>query len=1068
MGSADDELEQAEAHYDRRFRELKHATFNAYERLLEHYTSGEIANHTGLGSSTIRKLGSDGDKSGWKTPTFDTCRKIDELGLNPPIGAGETALRVDFGLTGYRQLLMDAAARLEEAKKAQKLERRKSMLVEGDRREYEAPLPRYLSDLQGALSVTARWLPFIDISKGFELRSVSIRKRPPTEHDAFAAYDDASPDLAGDVGWRQAITEVPVAIVLADGGFGKTWLLRHHALTLCHAAIEAFERGDEPKDIVIPIVVHAADLARQWRIAVGGEQAVIAAASAGLTSAGVTVSPAMRELLLRRFEQAEPLHILVDAYDEIFDDGQRAAFGQALRWLHGKTAGHVRLLVTSRRAGYEDPFDPRTNHPAPQYMTLGLLDEPQVRHLWSSWFDARGEEVPTKRLEPAIAPESPLRRFVQVPLIAAFCAWVAETDTVAPTRAGLYGQVVDRFLQLAWKADSPHLEGSHRQDRARRDAHLASLTDLAWGMANSGDNWHDAIEVTDCDRVLAGSGPVPQQGRSYSWEPIRQLGILTQPGAFNGDALGDAPVMWIHRSVAEYLAATRLTTLSTDAVDSVLRDRSWFHPAWANVLDFAIGLEVTSGNQGAVSAVLRRHALSDDDGLGWFATVYAAAAGGLPPDPDARDAVIRRIWRLHEVGIISAPHLGRVLALVPEANPKEIVDLLLQRIEEVGPSHDAWTAIAWSGEPGRSKLTELIQNSPTAAGAAAALFTVNPSGAVEAMRRRVFTELPLHAEDAPVMSELDNESVDLLAQRYRAAPDSHQLCEALAWTRSPTAKQIFGKLLGDDDPRIRRTAAHGVGMWYRNDLDREGFGTLLRLLRHDPDPDMKRQIMALLEVIAATVPWIESALQRAVAARQREHPEPTDDLEWLAANLNPASPMLSKALAAVRNDPQLFKQPVIDALGTLTQLALRGRLDARYIGDCLIIGGPQLIAFAANLIQTDQLDADAAGSLALGLCYATEGDPAVYSAIVAAAKAHRHPLLEVALQFHKSATDVRLGALVGALNALSESNAPVVHTWTTAIRALLLALPYDRRIAWKPSCSEATARLLSRATADRQ
>lgn len=346
--------------------------------------------------------------------------------------------------------------------------------------------------------------------------------------------------------------------------------------------------GADPSQVPVPLWMHAADLARFWDAGGGAVSVARAALIEPCQESGFVPSPELREFLAARLAPtASPTHLLVDAYDEVFDDRLRACVARALRWLAqmSRPQKGPRVVLACRHAGYDDPFDRRADTgdaegcpSAPRYFYLGVLDEPQVRQLWERWFTPRRLPVPSDRLEPAIAPNSPLRRFVHVPLIAAFCAWVAERDVVSATRTGLYGQVVRRFLAQSWKVESRGSEGSLRQDVAWQGSLKAKLAALAWHMATAQGQWRDAVPVEECETVLAAVVPATLPGRSHTWEPVRQIGILVQPGTSQDDALSDARVAWIHRSMHEYLTARRLVDRTPDEVAELIDHRAWLHP----------------------------------------------------------------------------------------------------------------------------------------------------------------------------------------------------------------------------------------------------------------------------------------------------------------------------------------------------------------------------------------------------------------------------------------------------------------------------------------------------------
>lgn len=662
-------------------------------------SSAQLGVRIGYNGTQIRQLVSDGDARGWKPRSLKCCEAIDEYVRKHGLGAPELApLRVayDRANTALKaaEMSLRAAGTDEDG-------------AEARRASHTAELTAYLRTLKEVLGETQAWIPHNDLDAAFQKRAVKISVSPPRSPEDEALYVSRAALPRGDVSWTGAMRGVPVAVVVADAGYGKTWLLRRHGRELCDGALAALAAGEDPSDVEIPLWMHAGDLARGWSSDDPPAEAVVRTGMRTARDRGFVASARLTELLAQRLSaDAAPVHVLVDAYDEVFDDASRASVRRALVWLRAlsRRGSGPRLVFTSRGAGYADPFtDGDQEAQAPHYLEPGVLDEEQVRALWEQWFGARGEQVPADRLEPVLAPTSPLRGFARIPLIAAFCAWVAEVDTVATSRSGLYEQVLRRFLAQSWKE-----HGATRQDGGLRATLDKALTELAWTMATAGPVWRDAIAVAGCEAELERAGLQPSRDHSRTWLAVREVGILVQAAAHGPDPLGDGPVLWIHRSVQEFLVARKLVTLSEDSLSDVLGGRAWMQPEWGEVIHFAIGLETVAGGARPVTEGLRSLALDGRDGLGWFATTFAGAGAGMPPDPSARRAIVERVWALQGAGFITPVRLANVLALVPEARPEEIAAIFLDK----EPGRETWEALAWCGEPGRRALTEVIVSAP--------------------------------------------------------------------------------------------------------------------------------------------------------------------------------------------------------------------------------------------------------------------------------------------------------------------------------------------------------------------
>jgi hypothetical protein len=1065
---------RAQREQERRAYELKDATFRVLDALRARGLTGvSIVRETvrmgmPLSRSVVAKLTSDGDVSGWRPPSPQTCRTVDALCR---------ACGIQSELARRREALDHAAAALQNARAVDRAADTARNLSYAQRDAVQSELRDFLTASSRVLSRTAPWLPYRRLDSGFAERFVKVSDQAPTPDPDSGLYQVVPP--RGTVRWDRAVEGLRIAVVLADAGYGKTWQLRRHYLRLCEQAHSALDRGAALADIPLPLWVAAADLACCW--AAGGEgpaAAVITAAASEPRRAGVTMGSGLASFLADRLATGVT-HVLIDAYDEVFDDSLRFALKQALGWLTDRDrVPGARIILASRRAGYDQPFDVRAGAPeegdgdeppptdCPWYLYLGPLEEAQIRNMWADWFSERGSAVPEDRLEPAVAPNSPLRRFVGVPLVAAFCAWVAERETVSFTRTGLYGQVLNRFLAQVWKPDPAPGSGSLRQDGARRARLEGALTELAWVMATEDGRWCDAVDVRRCEQVLMAYGPAAPAGRSHTWEPLRQVGILVQPDG-GEDVPGEGPVLWIHRSVQQYLAARKLIQLGPD-VNAVVMG-VWLHPAWGDVLDFAIGLEAGTAGDDAVTRAMHAHAAGPDDPLGWYSAVSAAASAGLPAGRAARGAVLERVWRLHRAGLLSPVHVARVLALVPGADPEAVVRALAGRLESPAADRkEVWRALAWTGKPGRMLLAGLVRESPEAVGAAAALYATDPRAAVAALRDRVAEDLPLGGADARVLRELDEHAVGLLAERYEAEPESDERADWLGLTRHSLAREVLSapEWLRHATAQIRFAAAYGLAGWYGTDIDRDGLEILLGIALHDPLPELRRRIRSRLQSIAEDVPWVEASLDEVFDELYQDPTQPEiSDRESLAVALREVGPATHKAVAMLIVEPRLIDGPVREALLDLLLRALRGELEPELTADVAraVIERFGVTTFAepaCSVLREADADPLAVARVAIGLAWAVPGDREVFEVLATCAGSHPHPLTEAVLHTYDLPLAMKCDVLGRALLALTSARPVAVEVWSGALRSLLeKATQHDRR-QFRGLCAAATEHLL--------
>jgi len=1089
-----DQRDAARARAEAARQALRQAAIAAYRALRESGRStSTIARGLGRTPQTLRKLGADGPKEGWQVQSERFYAAVDAY----------TAGRRDLPTTGLAELrraLARATAEVTAAEAALQAAGHEIDAATADGAALGGDLRRYLEALVDTVGRTLGWLPYGDLDAGFEQRRVSVSDDPPTVGTARTMPLRSRSLLRGDVRWERAIDQVPVAVVLADAGSGKTWLLRHHGRLLARQALAALDVGAAPAAVAVPLLMHAGELARAWTGGRSPSDAVVAAGLLLARAAGFGGSLPLRRYLADRLRPgAPPVHVLVDAYDEVFDDGQRTALAEALGWLAGmvRRSSGPRLVLTSRWSGYDDPFLPDFGADdnddgdglsdaefadrearQPRYLQLGVLDEHQVRRLWDRWFELRGRPLPAERLEPAIAPRSPLRRFVHVPLIAAFCAWVAEEETVGQARSQLYEQVLRRFLAQPWKV-GPAPTGSLRQDGARRRMIEDALVVLAWEMAAARPHWRDAVDVGECESILAAAGlPVPSD-RSRTWDPVRTLGILVQAGTVQagtvqadmagGQApapvLGEGPVLWVHGSVHEFLTARRLVTLGEPAAREVLDERCWSRPEWGNVLDFALGLEAAGRDEARpVTRALRGLALGGEDGLGWYAMVFTAAGAGMPPDPDQRQRVADRVWGLHRAGMLSAASLAELLAGTAESDPNDVVGAVYGAVGTGGPDQATWDALAWCGAPGRAFLAGVVASAADVGGAAAALYRVDPPAAVAALRRRLAAPLPVHAADAAVLRDIDEPDVQALADRYRRQPGSEALARTLGWTEHPLARDLLRSTLADDEPRVRRTAAAGLVASYGNDIDRPTFDLLVGVATADPDPDTRLAVREKLAVIGMSVPWVETALGDVVGTLYRPLGVASlDTPEAIAAALRTTGPATELAVQMLLEGPELVAGPIAEEMTLVTLRALAGDYGVALTSKVARVAGKEtFLGLALPRLASGDVPDDPVRQARLlgGLGLAFPDEEEVFAAILDAAPQADHEDVDGVLRLSTVPAPRRLEIVCDRLVGLTEPAPVSVRIWTDLARHLLVQLPEVDRQRFREPFALATTHIL--------
>jgi hypothetical protein len=1003
--------------------ELKRACLRAYAEFRHrNFTSGKVAGGSGLTASVVRKLGADGDQQAWRVPTPHTCARIDEFCRIRDLP--------DFRLSELRERLDKSGWRRPTDKS----------------RQGGAAVPPYLTELLRVMSAAPNWMPFTQIGEGFQDRTLyaSYLVPAPAEDDEVSGVRIPR----GDVPWSNALLGAKIAVVIADAGFGKSWQTRRHAAQL---AEDALADPDPDAGCPVPLWLHAAELADGWP---GSDpvELLVDVATAPIRQAGIDTRGMQDDLATLVKDGEVPVTFLIDAYDEVIGDGHRAAIRQALTWLASyvrERAGY-QVLLTSRAAGYDDPFDDDGDD-EPLYLYLGGLAEVQIRRLWQGWFDRRGEPLPHRRLEAVLAPGSALRQFAHVPLIAAFCAWVAEVETVGQTRAQLFDQVVQRFLARAWKRDEPSVAGNltSRDDGARRASMAAALAELAWTMGCAGQ-WNDTIEIASCETVLKQHGLSPVAGHSLTFEAVRGIGVLVQPAAIGSSTLlGDGLVSWIHRSVHEFLAARHLLTMDPEVVRGVV-DRAWLSAPLTGVLDFALGLASDGGSrQGPVRPSIDEFIASDRDALGYYTLMVAASEAGTAADA-------QRLWSLSQAGLISPESAASALARSGYAdNQEDLVELLLQARNAA--RRGVFDALAWCGQPGRAALADIVAHDQDADGASAALHRVDPESAVAAVQARIQAGLPVGAADEACLREAGRDAVALLRTAAEDRPASAVDATALGLSHRPEALATLRKHLAHSDPAVRHAALLGISSWYGYALDADGCALLLRVALEDDDPNLRVTAREILTRIGLSLPWVDRAANDVFEyLHDSTTHSPMIDLASLAERLWPVGPATHKVVVMLSLDPMFLDPQMNEPLAKLRESGLAGELEpdlTKDLADLLKTGftDPARAVLSRSALTGAQLD-----NLAGGLAMAVPDDPELFGLLVQAVGRQRSLILDGISRNYNLPADDRVRVVTAAVLALDSFDDTRIRVWVELLRQLLYAMPFQQRRTVRDDCQAAT------------
>jgi hypothetical protein len=920
----------------------------------------------------------------------------------------------------------------------------------------ERVLRSYLSELARTLRAAPQWMPFAVIDDAFQRRMVSVSHQSPSpkQDDELASVRVQR----GDVPWVSALETTRVVVVIADAGYGKSWQSRHHAALLAADALDESDVEASP----IPVWMHTGDLARSWP---GGRpsDAVVDAATQGLRWQGVDTRT-MQDVLGDRFADPEAqCVVVVDAYDEVLGDSRKAA-RHALAWIANwaREGSGRQLIVTSRAAGWDEPIGRISDDDREMiYLRLGGLEEPQVRRLWQAWFDRRSAAVPYDRLAPVLAPGSSLRQFARIPLIAAFCARVAEADTVASTRSQLFEQVVRRFMARAWKSqDDTGAAAGDAEDGARLALLGTALNELAWVMSAPGQ-WCDAIDVGACEQVLRKRGPEPVLGKSLTFELVRGAGILTQPAVYGSrDALGAGPVSWVHRTVQEYLAARYLCCRSADDVNQAV-ESAWHHPPLTGVLDFALGIEGARPSPGgAVRFAVTQLVESNRDPLGYYATLVATAGNCSRAD-------VEHVWTLYGAGLLAAENVAQALTISgTEADWTSLVGRLLG--DDVERDASVMWALALCGPSGRAALRRIVTTETNAANASHALYRVDPDAAVAAVaavEARIAAGMPVDASDANCLRDVGPATVEILQSRVREEPGCSGKARALGYTTRPEAVEQLKHNLTSSQADVRHAAEAGLSSWYSEAIDPAGFALLSEVARNDPDTRVRLSAHATLERIGQRLPWVDRVLHDLFEPLfDTDRLPPLSDMASLASRLWPISPATRKAVAMLIAEPRLLRAELREPLSSLFNTALAGDVGLSLSLDIARLGGASFKGLGVEALRGDRLSRSGRAELAttLGIVYPDDTD--VLDVLVGSAITAPSLLLEGAIRLSRVPGIAKIRVLAKAIDDLDGFDRPAVELCASAMRDVLYRMTDEDRSAVREVCQNATRRALALVT----
>lgn len=603
---------------------------------------------------------------------------------------------------------------------------------------------------------------------------------------------------------------------------------------------------------------------------------------------------------------------VVDGLDEVHDPAARAAADRALAALvlSSRQPGSVlgQLVVASRPVGWVAPAPDFAAAGDGREAVLDLVpfDRTAVEDYFDWWCAQQGGATARDRLRAATVPGSPLRDAVTVPLVAALCAWVAETEAVATTRTGLYEQVLRRFLQRRWKQDDPVGPVHPNLDSAWQGQLRLALARLAVAMADTPDGWTDIVEPDLCEALLIeGGAPPPPAPMSRTWSMCFDVGILTPIGVV--DAVVDIPVGWAHRSFQTYLASVGVLAGDDPAGFLIARATD---ADWRDTIVFAAGAQP--------AGFLTRLCELGDDPLGLVADAIAAAVAEQEEvEPAVRDHVASRLAEGRVDPVLAASVVG--------AAALTHLDALVRGGDA---SREVYDAILSVGPEGTAALRTLVETEPAALGAAQALAVVAPDDAAHAVIRRAANGHPLAAQDARALRQAAPAVREAIRDRYVAAPDQLALADLAGAAGAPGTQEAFVGHLGHPSADARYAALNGLGILLSFDVPSDVVARVRRLAQDDEDPTVRATAANLVTTWETGTPGARQSRPSGEEQAARPRRRGTEHLLDLLAG---TPDEVAQALALLEEVPAALAHPAIaDAITQLEEAVERGTFDWRW------------------------------------------------------------------------------------------------------------------------------------------
>ncbi|GAA4465818.1 hypothetical protein [Novipirellula rosea] len=369
-------------------------------------------------------------------------------------------------------------------------------------------------------------------------------------------------------------------ILLGDPGFGKTTLMFQAIAEDCTSEKAKISSGEvRPGEACFSVYLAASDLASR----VGCEPSSLVTLQPILDAIVQSYGPdaAIQDLIESSVSNGQ-CQLCIDALDEVTDSTNLEQYLAGLIETHPLT----RVILTSRRTGYAGP---PFALPKSDQLELLPLTRPQIHEAIRCWFgDTEVARAICRQVDENVQLHDVLRSPILLNLATRQVNNSSDGKIAFPTwrrRSELYAGFVEHALDQIGKADRPKFL---QMERLEFKILLRKLALRLWERDPQRSIWDLNTLHREIKRCVGGNHLWGLRRRFPDLlDDLHESGLLVPIQA--GDV--NSPLIFLHRTIAEYLAGECLAKLFDEDDENVLPfvDKKLWDSSWKQVLLFFAG-----------------------------------------------------------------------------------------------------------------------------------------------------------------------------------------------------------------------------------------------------------------------------------------------------------------------------------------------------------------------------------------------------------------------------------------------------------------------------------------------